>query len=63
MQPSTDKDTKFNLTVRRVYPEVRNGTFKIDMIFRDSMPDNIRTGQTYYISLQLGSQKSQFLYR
>jgi HlyD family secretion protein len=48
---------KFNLTVRRVYPEVRNGTFKIDMTFRDSMPDNIRTGQTYYISLQLGQPK------
>jgi HlyD family secretion protein len=49
--------SKFNLMVRRVYPEVRNGTFKIDMIFRDSMPDNIRTGQTYYISLQLGQPK------
>jgi len=52
---------KFNFTVRRVYPEVRNGTFKIDMIFRDSMPDNIRTGQTYYISLQLGQPKVSVL--
>jgi HlyD family secretion protein len=52
---------KFNLTVRRVFPEVRNGTFKIDMIFRDSMPDNIRTGQTYYISLQLGQPKVSVL--
>ena len=52
---------EFNLTVRRVYPEVRNGTFKIDMIFRDSMPDNIRTGQTYYISLQLGQPKVSVL--
>jgi HlyD family secretion protein len=49
--------SKFNLIVRRVYPEVRNGTFKIDMIFRDTMPDNIRTGQTYYTSLQLGQPK------
>jgi HlyD family secretion protein len=51
----------YNLTVRRVYPEVRNGTFKIDMIFRDTMPDNIRTGQTYYISLQLGQPKVSVL--
>ena len=51
----------FDLTVRRVYPEVRNGTFKIDMIFRDSMPANIRTGQTYYISLQLGQPKVSVL--
>ena len=55
------QNTKFNLIVRRVYPEVRNGTFKIDMIFRDSMPDNIRTGQTYYISLQLGQPKVSVL--
>jgi HlyD family secretion protein len=55
------QSTKFNLSVRRVYPEVRNGTFKIDMIFRDSMPDNIRTGQTYYISLQLGQPKVSLL--
>ncbi len=52
---------EFGLSVRRVYPEVRNGTFKIDMIFRDSMPDNIRTGQTYYISLELGQPKESVL--
>ncbi len=55
------QSNKFNLSVRRVYPEVRNGTFKIEMIFRDSMPDNIRTGQTYYISLQLGQPKVSVL--
>lgn len=51
----------FNLVVRRVYPDVRNGTFEIDMVFSDSMPDNIRTGQTYYISLQLGQPKDAVL--
>lgn len=53
--------SEFNLVVKRVYPEVRNGTFKIDMIFRDSMPNNIRTGQTYYTSLQLGQPKTAIL--
>lgn len=52
---------EYNLLVKRVYPEVRNGTFEIDMIFRDSMPDNIRTGQTYYISLELGQPKASVL--
>lgn len=52
---------KFDLVVRRVYPEVRNGTFKIDMVFADSMPDNIRSGQTYYTSLQLGQPKRSVL--
>lgn len=51
----------YNLVVKRVYPEVRNGTFEIDMIFIDSMPDNIRTGQTYYTSLQLGQPKVSVL--
>jgi HlyD family secretion protein len=55
------QSNKFNLVVRRVFPEVRLGTFKIEMIFRDSMPDNIRTGQTYYISLQLGQPKRSVL--
>ena len=49
--------SEFALIVRRVYPEVRNGTFEIDMIFEGEMPENIRTGQTYYISLQLGQPK------
>jgi HlyD family secretion protein len=53
--------SEFDLVVRRVFPEVRNGTFEIDMVFQDSMPDNIRTGQTYYISLQLGQPKESVL--
>jgi HlyD family secretion protein len=52
---------EYDLIVKRVYPEVRNGTFEIDMIFRDTMPDNIRTGQTYYTSLQLGQPKISVL--
>lgn len=53
--------SEFDLTVRRVYPEVRNGSFKIDMTFQNKMPENIRTGQTYYISLQLGQPKESLL--
>jgi HlyD family secretion protein len=53
--------SEFDLLVRRVYPEVRNGTFKIDLIFQGKMPENIRTGQTYYISLQLGQPKEAIL--
>lgn len=42
------------LQIRKVYPEVREGRFKVDLVFRDEMPENIRTGQTYYIKLELG---------
>jgi len=46
--------TNFNLAVKKVYPEVRDGQFEIDLIFDGTTPDNIRTGQTYHIKLELG---------
>ena len=52
--------TASKLTVKKVYPEVRNGKFKVDMVFTDKLPDNIRIGQTYYFKLELG-QSSQAL--
>ena len=56
--------TNFNLKVKKVYPEVRNGQFEIDLIFDGSTPDNIRTGQTYHIKLELGeSAKAVMLAR
>jgi HlyD family secretion protein len=44
----------YNLHVKKVYPEVRDGQFEIDLVFDDSKPENIRTGQTYHLKLQLG---------
>lgn len=48
------QDKTFNLRVKKVYPEVRNKQFKTDLVFEGDRPDNIRSGQTYYINLQLG---------
>lgn len=48
------QNSRFGLEVSKVYPEVRNGQFRTDMRFVGDRPDNIRTGQTYYINLQLG---------
>ncbi len=48
------QDKKYALTVRKVFPEVREGKFRTEFIFAGEHPDNIRSGQTYYISLQLG---------
>ena len=44
----------YALTVRKVYPEVREGKFRTDFVFTGKRPDNIRSGQTYYINLELG---------
>ena len=47
--------------VRKVYPEVRDGRFRIDFIFKGVRPGNIRTGQTYYVDLQLGQSKQAII--
>ena len=44
----------FSTSIRKVYPEVRDGKFKADFKFEGEQPDNIRSGQTYYLNLQLG---------
>ena len=44
----------FSTLIRKVYPEVRDGKFKADFKFDGEQPDNIRSGQTYYLNLQLG---------
>ncbi|MCM1312536.1 MAG: HlyD family efflux transporter periplasmic adaptor subunit [Bacteroides sp.] len=48
------KEKKFTLKVRKVYPEVRQGRFRVDFVFAGESPENIRIGQTYYIDMQLG---------
>ena len=50
----TRGDKTYQLQVRKVYPEVREGKFRCDFIFRGERPENIRTGQPYYIDLELG---------
>ena len=51
----------FNASLRKVYPEVRDGKFKADFKFEGEVPENIRSGQTYYLNLQLGSPESAVL--
>lgn len=48
------QDKMFNLITRKVYPEVRDGRFEVDLNFDGEEPDNLRTGQTYHIKLELG---------
>ena len=48
------QDESYETVIRKVYPEVRDGKFKTDFKFNGEQPVNIRTGQTYYLNLQLG---------
>lgn len=44
----------YKTSLRKVYPEVNSGKFNADFKFCNSLPDNLRNGQTYYLNLQLG---------
>jgi len=48
------QDSSFTVRLRKVYPEVRNGQFRADFNFTEARPSNIRSGQTYYLHLELG---------
>ena len=51
----------FNLVVRKIYPQVKNGTFEVDLVFVGPEPDSIRRGQTLQLNLQLGSPSDSLL--
>lgn len=54
-------DSEYSLRLRKVYPEVRNGKFKVDLVFTEEKPVTIRTGQSYNIKLQLGESNDALL--
>jgi len=51
----------YDAVIRKVYPEVRDGKFKADFKFSGEQPSNIRTGQTYYLNLQLGQPEKAII--
>jgi HlyD family secretion protein len=44
----------FKLAIRKVFPEVREGRFEVDMEFTGKVPAGLRRGQTLQIRLELG---------
>ena len=52
---------EFELKIRKVHPDVREGSFVVEMVFVSEMPKNMRTGQTYYARLQLSNPKESIL--
>lgn len=52
---------QYQLRVRKVYPEVRNGSFRTDFVFEGTRPEQMRSGQTYYVELALGKSSQATL--
>ncbi len=51
----------YSLMATKVYPEVRNGRFFVDMEFTGDPPENIRRGQTAQVKLALGDLSEAIL--
>ncbi|MFZ4476486.1 MAG: efflux RND transporter periplasmic adaptor subunit [Saprospiraceae bacterium] len=49
------------LSVSKVYPEVRNGRFEVDMRFVEPVPEGIRRGLSVPVRLQLGKPTDALL--
>ncbi len=51
----------YKLTIKKVYTQVTNGRFQVDMEFGDDLPEGIRRGQTLQIRLALSDEKQALL--
>lgn len=51
----------YELTVTKVYPEIKDGSFAVDLNFGKDVPEGIRRGQTSPIRLELGKSASAVL--
>lgn len=51
----------YRLIVKKIYPEVQEGRFEVDMYFADKEPEGIRRGLTLHIRLELGDVSEAIL--
>ncbi len=51
----------YPLTIIKVYPEIKNSRFNVDMRFEGETPEGIRRGQSSPIRLELGKSSSAIL--
>jgi HlyD family secretion protein len=51
----------YRLVVRKVFPEVKDNKFEVDMDFVGALPPDIRRGQTLHIKLELGDLSEAIL--
>ncbi|MDZ7289253.1 MAG: HlyD family efflux transporter periplasmic adaptor subunit [candidate division KSB1 bacterium] len=51
----------YKLIVKKVFPEIRDGRFDVDLEFEGKEPEGIRRGQTLHIRLELGELSEAIL--
>jgi HlyD family secretion protein len=58
---ATIADKDYVLTIKKVYTQVTNGRFQVDMAFKSKAPEGIRRGQTLQIRLALSDETKALL--
>ncbi|MAM19817.1 MAG: HlyD family efflux transporter periplasmic adaptor subunit [Christiangramia sp.] len=53
----TFNGNNYQLEIKKVYTQVSNGRFKVDMHFTEGVPENIRRGQSLQVKLALSQEK------
>jgi HlyD family secretion protein len=51
----------YDLIIKKIYPDVRNGVFEVDMVFTSEIPKTIKRGQTLSIKLALSAETQALL--
>jgi HlyD family secretion protein len=52
---------EYKLKIRKVYTQVTNGKFQVDMAFEGEVPQGIRRGQTFQVRVALSDEKQALL--
>jgi len=52
---------EYVLAIKKVYTQVTNGRFQVDMVFENEAPEGIRRGQTLQIRVALSQEKQALL--
>ncbi len=52
---------KHNLIIKKIYPDVTNGAFEVDLVFTETPPQTIKRGQTVSIKLALSNETQALL--
>ena len=51
----------YELSIQKIYPQVVNGSFEADMLFKGKVPTRIKRGQTITVKLELSAQEEALL--
>lgn len=54
-------DNNYDLRVKKIYPQVTDGRFRVDLVFATAQPPNISRGQTVQMRLQIGANEPALL--